>query len=291
MLNIKKHKWASILPIIREHGYYIKRNIGQKNVSLHDHSFLELTYIVKGSVTHTIDGRTSELSVGDYLMVDYDSLHAYSTDDSLGFDNIDCLFLPKFLDPSLDDSMGIKDLFFHYLIHFNTSSFSENPLHMVFHDTDGSILKLIRLIEEENKKKSAGYKEIVRCYLIEIFIKTLRKLNGAKSASETKSIGSYVAKYISEHYNEDISLSYIAAKLNYSLPYLSKCFKDEYGVSFISYLQNYRIKEASRLLLTTKKTVPEIADLVGYRDSKFFSELFKRKTGLSALKFRKANRS
>jgi len=285
------HKWQRILPIIKEHGYYVKRNIDQRSVSLHDHAFLELTYITKGRVTHTIDGRTSELTAGDYLMVDYDSLHSYSTGDGTGFDNVDCLFLPKLLDPSLDDSMGIRDLFFHYLIHFNTSSFAENPLHTVFHDDDGSILALIEKIEKENESKSAGYKEIVRCYLIEIFLLTLRRIDGAKAASQAKSIGSYIAKYVSEHFSEEISLSYFAAKLNYSLPYVSKSFKDEYGVSFISYLQNYRIKEASRLLLTTKRSVPEIAELVGYHDHKFFSELFKRITGISALKFRKLNRS
>lgn len=286
-----KHKWENILPIIREHGYYIKRNVGQKNVSLHDHSFLELTYIVRGTVTHTIDGRTSTLTVGDYLMVDYDSLHAYSTTDTEGFDNVDCLFLPRLLDPSLNDSMGIRDLFFHYLIHFNTDCFTENPLHMVFHDSDGSILRLLKRIEEENEGKKAGYKEMVRCYLVEIFLLTLRKLDGSKAASQAKSIGSYIAKYVSEHFREDISLSYFASKLSYSLPYLSKSFKDEYGVSYISYLQNYRIKEASRLLLTTRKTVPEIAELVGYRDHKYFSELFKKTVGVSALKFRKINRN
>ena len=141
-----ENKWQKILPIIKEHGYYVKRNIDQRSVSLHDHAFLELTYITRGCVTHTIDGRTSELVAGDYLMVDYDSLHSYFTNGTDSFDNVDCLFLPKLLDPSLDDSMGIRDLFFHYLIHFNTSSFAKNPLHTVFHYEDGSILNLIEKI-------------------------------------------------------------------------------------------------------------------------------------------------
>ena len=41
-----------------------------KGVATHDHAFLELTYIVRGTVEHTLDGQQTELTEGDYLIVD-----------------------------------------------------------------------------------------------------------------------------------------------------------------------------------------------------------------------------
>jgi quercetin dioxygenase-like cupin family protein len=47
-------------------------------VDLHGHSFLELSYICGGEVEHTLDGKSSMLSEGDYIIVDYGSRHSYA---------------------------------------------------------------------------------------------------------------------------------------------------------------------------------------------------------------------
>jgi two-component system response regulator YesN len=79
----------------------------------------------------------------------------------------------------------------------------------------------------------------------------------------------------------------LAARLNYSLPYVSKRFKEDTGVSFVHYLQNYRVMQGCRLLTSSRRTLAEITEMVGYRDVKFFSALVKRMTGLSPADFRR----
>ena len=75
--------------------------------------------------------------------------------------------------------------------------------------------------------------------------------------------------------------------MNYSLPYISKRFKDDTGITFVKYLQNYRVMQGCRLLTSSRRSLAEIAEKVGYKDVKFFSSLVKKMTGLSPADFRR----
>jgi len=258
---------------------------------MHDHSFLELTYILRGTVEHTLDGQTTVLQEGDYLIVDYGSRHSYRGIGENGYDNLDCLFLPELLDPILKGTKSLRAILEHYLLHFNMQALVQNPAHMVFHDENGRILELLNRIREEESKRDAGYTELVRCYLIEILLFTMRQLDDIQSASVGQDISAFITAYVAEHYMEPLTLQDLAARLNYSLPYVSKKFKEDTGVSFVHYLQNYRVMQGCRLLSSSRYSLSEITEMVGYRDSKFFSTLIKRMTGLSPADFRRKYRA
>lgn len=258
-----------------------------REIPLHDHAFLELTYILRGSAEHTLDGQMTVLHRGDYLIVDYGSRHSYHSPEVSGYDNLDCLFLPELLDPVLKGTKSLRTLLEHYLLHFNMQALVQNPAHMVFRDEDGKILELLRKMKKEEDEESAGYAEFMRCYLVEILLLTMRRLDDAQAAATGHDVCAFITEYVREHYMEPLTLQDLAKRLNYSLPYLSKKFKDGTGVSFVTYLQNYRVMEGCRLLSSSDRTLAEISEMVGYRDVKFFSELIKRITGLSPRNFRR----
>lgn len=52
------------------------------------------------------------------------------------------------------------------------------------------------------------------------------------------------------------------------------------------YLNNIRIRKAQELLKSTDLQIQEIADRVGYFDSKYFSRQFKLATGMTPAQFR-----
>ena len=157
---------------------------GVRDVDVHSHEFLELSYILNGSVEHTLDGTTEILRAGDYLIVDYGSCHSYVGNEGGRFDNIDCLFLPALLDPALEGTKSLRAVLEHYLLHFDPMALVQNPAHMVFHDHSGRILELLRRMQEESEKREAGYTELLRCYLIEILLLTMRHLEDAPAAAE-----------------------------------------------------------------------------------------------------------
>lgn len=245
---------------------------------------------MSGTAEHIMDGRDGILKAGDYFLVDYGSIHAYRTPGNTSFSNIDCLFLPELLDPSLKGKESLRDVFEHYLLNFNMQALEQNPSQMVFRDQDGRILKLLELIRSESIEQSPGYVEMIRCYLVEILLLTIRRAKDAAIASGTQKLSAYLTDYISKHYTEQISLTELSLQMNYSLSYVSKRFKEEIGVSFVEYLQNFRMKQACRLLLSSKKALPEISEQIGYRDVKFFSQLFKSIIGVSPASFRRMHR-
>jgi len=81
-----------------------------------------------------------------------------------------------------------------------------------------------------------------------------------------------------------------AQVLNISTAYLNECVKNTTGHSVSSHIQQRVILEGKRLLYHTDKSVKEIASDLGYEDYPYFSRLFKKVTGMTALTFRSGNR-
>ncbi len=80
-----------------------------------------------------------------------------------------------------------------------------------------------------------------------------------------------------------------ARKLNISTPYLNECVKNTTGYSVSYHLQQRVILEAKRLLVHSDQSVKEIAAALGYDDYPYFSRLFTKVTGITALAFRNKN--
>lgn len=80
-----------------------------------------------------------------------------------------------------------------------------------------------------------------------------------------------------------------AALLHISTSYLNECIKGSTGYSVSHLIQERIILEAKRLLYHTDKSVKEIAFDLGYADYPYFSRLFSKTTGTSAITFRRKN--
>lgn len=80
-----------------------------------------------------------------------------------------------------------------------------------------------------------------------------------------------------------------AEKLNISTPYLNECVKNTTGYPVSYHIQQRVILEAKRLLYYSDRSVKEIAAELGYDDYPYFSRLFTKVAGMSALTFRNKN--
>lgn len=286
----REQKKTSFMSDLERDACVLIEHPNVRSVMMHSHEFLELSYILKGCTEHTLDGVTENLREGDYLIVDYGSCHSYVGSGKGRFDNVDCLFLPEVLDPVLKGTKSLRTVLEHYLLHFNMKTLAQNPARMVFHDEDGQVLHLLKRIGTELERREAGFVELIRCYLVEILLITMRKIDGVQSAAPGSEISAYLVAYVEEHYTKTLTLGKIAAQMNYSLSYVSQRFREDMGVGFAHYVQNYRVMRACRLLAETKMTVGEITEAVGYLDSKCFAQLIKRNTGLSPTEFRRRHR-
>lgn len=80
-----------------------------------------------------------------------------------------------------------------------------------------------------------------------------------------------------------------ANELNISVAYLNECVKNATGYTVSHHIQQRVILEAKRLLYHSDKSVKEISSELGYDDYPYFSRLFTKVTGVSALTFRNRN--
>lgn len=94
-------------------------------------------------------------------------------------------------------------------------------------------------------------------------------------------------QYIQEHYREQLSLEDVGNAINLSPAYLSTIFKKELGINFTDYIIYCRMEEAKELLKNSEKSIAEVAEQVGYSDSRYFSKLFVKVIGLKPSVYRK----
>jgi AraC family transcriptional regulator, transcriptional activator of pobA len=80
-----------------------------------------------------------------------------------------------------------------------------------------------------------------------------------------------------------------AQLLNISSPYLNECVKNTTGFSVSYHIQQRVVLEAKRLLYHSDISVKEIAAELGYDDYPYFSRLFTKVSGMTALAFRNKN--
>jgi len=84
------------------------------------------------------------------------------------------------------------------------------------------------------------------------------------------------------------TVQYVAEELSLSPGYLSGLLRVLTGQSTQEHIHSKLIEKAKEKLSTTDLSVSEIAYELGFEHSQSFSKLFKAKTKLSPLEFRKA---
>lgn len=96
-----------------------------------------------------------------------------------------------------------------------------------------------------------------------------------------------VARYLTEHASEHISMQAVARDFGFNYTYMSYLFKKSMGVSPNEYLTQRRIALAKDMLAKGEVSVKEISAAVGYEDPYYFSRVFKSTAGLSPSDYRK----
>lgn len=93
--------------------------------------------------------------------------------------------------------------------------------------------------------------------------------------------------YLSEHIEENPSVSELAELCNFSEVYFRKIFKSSVGVSPKEYCNLLRFDKACNYLEYGEISIQEISDMLGFATVSYFIKEFKRRYGCSPLKYRK----
>lgn len=94
-----------------------------------------------------------------------------------------------------------------------------------------------------------------------------------------------VKKYINEHVSQRLSLNEVAAVFGISPNYLSQLFGKYNDLGFSEYINTCKIHESKRLLDEGNLKVYEVADMLGFESSFYFSKVFKKVEGVSPTEY------
>ncbi len=98
---------------------------------------------------------------------------------------------------------------------------------------------------------------------------------------------SMICDLIRKRYSERLTIEILAQEAHYSPAYLSELFRQETGQTIGNFMLQVRMERAMERLRTTRDSIFQIAEDVGYAEQTHFTRLFKRYTGMTPLEYRK----
>lgn len=115
---------------------------------------------------------------------------------------------------------------------------------------------------------------------------SFNKVEKTGQKAEIENINNALA-YTEERINQKITLTDVSKHTFLSLAYLSRLFKEYFLVNFSDYIRIRKIALAQEKLILTKKSINGISKEIGFSRASYFNKVFKEKTGVTPLQFRK----
>jgi two-component system response regulator YesN len=95
-----------------------------------------------------------------------------------------------------------------------------------------------------------------------------------------------IRNYVNENFSYELTLASLAEMFHINETYLSGLFKQSVGVTFSDYVTRLRLSRAADLLQESELKLTDIATLVGYSSSSYFSTAFKKFYGKGPKEYR-----
>lgn len=237
----------------------------------HTHSCSELFYVIGGTGQFFIDGNMFPVTANDLVVVNPNIEH---TEISFSSNPLEYIVL------------GVEGL------ELSVSDERDNRYCIVnFRSMRESVLMCLQNILHEIEEKSPGYDTICQNLIEVLFILLSRQTNFSTTMAPIRKTSSKlcatVRHYIDEHYKENISLDTLAQLTHVSKYYMVHAFSREYGTSPINYMVYKRIEEAKHLLKNDDYTLSLISRMLGFSSPSYFSQSFKKATGMTPNEYRK----
>lgn len=256
----------------------------------HRHNYVEIMYVVQGSITHYIEGKELVLKKGDVLMLNQHVTHAIKKAEYEDI-GINFIALPEFFEIPLTmlqkknviadfviGAMRQKNPVSHYLLF----RLKEDP--QIENLMENMIESMLHVHQNEDivNQYSMG---LVFLYLMN----HLENLSHNSSIDYKETIVQAVLEYINSDC-KNANLTKIAEDTHQSMTVLSKLIKQKTGYKFQELLQRRRFQKAIYLLMETELTVEDIAFEVGYENQSYFYRQFQKRYGMTPAKYRKLHK-
>lgn len=242
---------------------------GDWNSVPHTHSYAELFYVVGGTGQIQIDQERYPISARQLAII---SPHVIHTEVSLNASPLEYVFL------------GIEGL------EIPPSLNEESRFRILTPQDADSIAGFLQNILREADSGLPGCDTVCQAYM-EILVTYLMRSTSLTAIDTPAASGNSqcvtIRRYIDAHFKEPLTLDQLADIAHVNKYHLAHSFKEEFGISPISYQLNRRIEESCYLLQQTDMSLSQIARVLGFSSSSYFSQLFRKAKEMSPSEYRK----
>lgn len=175
------------------------------------------------------------------------------------------------------------------VIHFDLYGMTYTDIEIYYPQDFDEVYTLFLQAQKVWKDKKEGY----RLKSSELLLKILRRLRtdfyASKPQTQYELIKQIKTEILKNYANPDYSITALEENLSVSPVYLRRIFKEQTGKTVKEYLITVRIDQAKKLLAEKYHTVKQIAALCGFRNEKYFTNVFRSVIGATPTKYRKTH--
>ncbi|MDR2270882.1 MAG: helix-turn-helix domain-containing protein [Sphingobacterium sp.] len=170
---------------------------------------------------------------------------------------------------------------------FNLFNMQGQYTHLIVKPRDADILaKVVNLIKEEYNNPEGTY--LILKALIKVYLLNLIRLNQEYFLEQDvnqKRIYQFIV-LLDQYYTEQRTTEFYAKEIGITAKRLNQILKIKMNRSISQLIHERLVLEAKRMLITSEKTIKEIAFELNFEDPAYFSRFFKKKTQVSPETFK-----
>ena len=246
---------------------------------LHSHPFSELFYVINGQGAFLAEGSEFPVKQNDMVII---NPHVQHTEKSLPGAPLNYIVL------------GIEGLSFSFgRLATARAGVSSQPTPDTVYKNNMSktnVYSYLNIMLEEITEQQEDYEAVCQNLLEVLLICILRSGSLSVVPDNSRLLNrecTQIKNYLDANYSEDITLDTLSALTHMNKYYLAHTFTKYMGLSPINYLLQKRIQEGKSLLESTSYSIAQISDLLGFSSQSYFSQAFRKATGMTPMQYRK----
>ncbi|MGN1295887.1 MAG: helix-turn-helix transcriptional regulator [Bacilli bacterium] len=175
---------------------------------------------------------------------------------------------------------------------FSKSSFTNKIIDFSLNDFEFSIFNsLYQLIYQEASNKNKSSLQIISNSLDTLLLLLKEKhdvLVTNTKKNQYSDLVNNIINIINNYYHVDIKLDEVAHRLSQSKSTICHEFKKQTKMTIMNYKLNKQLEEAANFLKNSDMSVSQIAILVGFNNTSYFTKCFRNKYNLSPKEYRES---
>lgn len=271
-----------ITPTLTNSSIRLTQSFAKKDTTFdwHFHDEFELLWVQEKDKTYFVGDQEYRLLPNDIVFVNERVPHKTETPEG------GVCFLLQFNATVTGDHNNIQSL-----MRFVNRANKEVCVFQAGTEIHALLLPHVQALLRENAEKRKSYASFIKAsvYAILAILYRYEIVNDPENffvMEKTQRLFP-VLDYVNEHYAERITIADMSKLLNLDRSYFCRFFKSAVNVSFIEYLYFVRLLTAEKLLVSTDKTISEIAYETGFTSASYFTKIFRERKGCTPNLYKK----